>query len=136
MVITTIKRQISTLDVIGVSASGICAIHCLAMPLLLPVLAASNLKFVTNGWFEITVMMLSLSLAFYSITHSFLKKHKNAIPFVFLALSFGLFLNRNTFGFELHTGVVIAAGICIITAYIVNWHLCKSCPVCSKCSEN
>ncbi|GAB3655698.1 hypothetical protein GCM10028791_27050 [Echinicola sediminis] len=86
------------LDFIGFSASVVCAIHCVAIPALITVLPFIGLGFLLNHWIEYTVMLLSLLLAVFALSHGFRNHHHNWLPLLFVIIGFGTILIGIFFG--------------------------------------
>jgi hypothetical protein len=68
------------LDLIGFSASTLCAIHCALMPFLLALLPVFGFEFLVSH--EAEYIMVGLSVAIGSITfiHGYYKHHRNLRP--------------------------------------------------------
>ncbi len=73
------------LDLIGFTASMLCAIHCAALPFLLTLLPLTGLHFLTNPWVEYAIILLSLFIASYALVHGYRRHHhrKTALTVVF-----------------------------------------------------
>jgi hypothetical protein len=53
-----------TLDKVGIAVTSLCAIHCIMLPVLLPVLPLLGLTAVHNLALELFVFMLSMLFCF------------------------------------------------------------------------
>ncbi|MCE7933359.1 MAG: MerC domain-containing protein [Chlorobi bacterium CHB2] len=65
----TASRTSQLLGRLGLSASTICAIHCMAMPFLLGVLPTLGLGFLASGWFELAMIGISVVLGAITLKH-------------------------------------------------------------------
>ena len=124
------KNYNAVWDILGISASTLCAIHCLLLPLLIPVLAVFGLDLFHSHKFDVIVIFSAMTIAFYSLTHGYLKRHRKLYPFIFWGLSAAFFFNREIFGHEYEHLVAVGGSFFIVLTHFVNWRLCQSCPVC------
>ncbi|MEM9991754.1 MAG: MerC domain-containing protein, partial [Bacteroidota bacterium] len=65
------------LDFIGFSAALICAIHCMAVPIIVTFGAISGLSLLENHAIETFFIVTSVVLAGWSLLTAYRKKHKN-----------------------------------------------------------
>lgn len=87
------KHRLSSfinLDVLGFSASAICAVHCLAMPFVITLLPVIRLSFLAHPAFEATLIVSGLIIGALSLSHGYLKHHHNLLPILTLSLGFGI----------------------------------------------
>lgn len=79
--VSKIKHNLALkLDLIGFSASALCAIHCALMPFLLIALPLIGFGFVTNPMFEFSFIFVSLIIGIFTFKHGFLNHHKRFYP--------------------------------------------------------
>jgi hypothetical protein len=125
------------LDKLGIWASGLCALHCLALPLLLPVLPFIGSLFFAQGWFEKTILSMSLIVGSWALFIGFYKYHRQMYPLYSLFVGGLIYWNKDIFGHDFEP-ITVAVGAClIIVAHITNMKLCKSCQSCdSGCSSS
>lgn len=117
-----IKKNI---DLFGLFTSGLCALHCLAIPFLLSFGLAEGLFLeATHDSFELIVLSITMVLASVAVV-SGLRKHANLLP---LAL-FGLGLIVVFIGFSAHGllghSMMAIGGIIIASAHLVNHKMSK-----------
>ncbi len=137
-------KRISRLDMLGFSASTICAIHCALIPVILLFLPLIGLEFIHNPIIEFTLIGLSLVIGIYTLRSGYLKHHGRIYPTVLFVLGLAIIVWGHFFiGHELHEGhideittlsiigaVVIPVGaIMIAIAHYMNRKMCLSCPV-------
>ncbi len=125
-----IKESGSFLDLLGISASAVCAVHCLLLPVLLPVLLSMGLGIFSSEWFENVMIWSAVGIALFTASHGFLKKHGKAYPYIFLAVAVAVLLNKEILGERFEPFVVLTGSIFIVITNALNWHLCRSCPNC------
>jgi len=110
------------LDFIGFSTSILCAIHCAILPFLISALPFLGLGFLENPWIEYSIILTSLFLALFALSHGFLRHHKKILPilivsFGFLLISFGLIWSPESLEFIITPLGAVLVGI----AHYVNW---------------
>ncbi len=115
---------------LSVIASAVCLIHCIALPLLLPILPLIGLSFLSSERAEIWIMIGVLIAAGASLLIGFFKYHQKLFPVYLFAVSAVLMIYSRSL--EHNTGhfVLAAAAICMTIAHIANIRLCKTCPTC------
>ena len=109
-------------DIVGISMSVLCAIHCLSVPLLLGVLPAIGLEIVANHEFE-WVMMSAIFLVAGASYWKGYQRHGRASVFGFLAAGVAIFLLVRPFVPEaIHPIATISGGLVFIFGHWKNWH--------------
>lgn len=116
----------STLDRLGIWISSLCALHCLALPLL-PLLASSMFGEV---WFERTILTLSLCIGAVALISGWVKYHGQAYPLVMLFAGGLIYWHKDVLGesYEPFT-IAVGAGL-IVAAHWINMRLCRKCKCC------
>jgi hypothetical protein len=125
-----IKENGAFLDLLGISASAVCAVHCLLLPVLLPVLLSMGLGIFSSEWFENVMIWSAVGIALFTASHGFLKKHGKVYPYIFLAVAVAVLLNKEILGERYEPLAVLTGAIFIVITNALNWRLCKSCPHC------
>lgn len=64
-------------DHAGIWASAVCAVHCIVLPIALPVLAVT----IQNPWIEITILVLAVAAGFLALRSSY-RHHRSRLPAV------------------------------------------------------
>ena len=75
-----INRHIN-LDKLGMTASLLCAIHCLALPLLISAGLIGGLNWFNHGFTEWSLIILALLIAGKSFLHSYWNQHHSILPY-------------------------------------------------------
>lgn len=121
------------LDAFGFSASLLCALHCLAMPVLLSVVPITGVQFLDNPLIEYSFIVLSLVVAGSSLIRSYFKYHRDAFPLQLLSAGFLFIIGGRFPGHEGAEGILTAiGGICIALAHYTNWNYNQDCKNCKK----
>ncbi len=117
-------------DKTGACISFACAIHCMAMPLLITLLPLVGLGFLVSEPSELVIIGVAVVLAVGSIVWG-VRHHRSWRAFLVLVVALAFIATAHitaegTFEVILHgTG-----GILLATAHLLNRHLCKTCPAC------
>ena len=128
----------SKIDVIGASASIICAIHCIALPFLLATLPVLGLGFLLNETLEKGLVVVSILIAGLSLLWGVrLHGRWRAIPFYVLGallLVLGMFVmaheHHHVQEHPLGLVVLLTGAISMASSHLINRRLCRSCPRC------
>lgn len=117
-------------DTIGACLSFPCAVHCLAMPLLVTVLPLLGLGFLVSESAEWVLIIGAIGIAAASLTWG-VRHHRSWRAFLIWVVALAFIVTSHTFAegsFEvvLHGG----GGILLAAAHLANRYLCKTCPVC------
>ena len=111
------------LDKLGISTSGLCALHCLLMPILIVLLPYTSTTFFAAAWFEPVVLLTSLLIALGSTTIGFTKHHRRVYPIIAVLMGGVLYWNKHYLGSELEPVVVILGACLIIAGHWSNYRL-------------
>lgn len=109
------------LDFIGFSASFACAVHCMALPLLLSLGLFGGSSWLGNEAMEITLIIGSIFIASYSIGKAYWKNHRQLQPIYWLLIGIAFLLLSIIFHHETHHILTAFGGFAIAYAHFVNW---------------
>ncbi len=112
-------------DVLGISASLACAIHCALLPLFLSSLPLFGINIIHNIAFEVGMIILALAIGSYSLWHGYRKHHHSFLPLSLFFSGF-IFLVLKQFFVLYETWLLIPAVILIISAHYFNYRLCRA----------
>ena len=128
-----IVKNNSKLDRLGVWITSLCALHCLLLPILLPLAPLIASSFVAEAWFERVILSASILIGFAALFIGFHKYHRQLYPIYSLVLGALIYWNKHMFG-EAYEPITIAVGaFLIIAAHLANLRLCKQCKKCETC---
>jgi hypothetical protein len=124
------------LDRLGMSASTICAVHCVALPFALSFLPVLGVGFLAHGTFEIVMISLSFVIGVVSLGSSY-RVHGKLNPIlmmisgvVILIFNFVGHASHSALAETLHPYIAGLGGLMVATAHRINMKLCSSCDVC------
>ena len=122
--------NVKTLDNTGICVSLACAIHCLAMPILITVLPLIGLSFLTTETGELVIIGSAVLISIVSLTVGH-NQHKQVHAFLFLISALCLI---SVLKIGLLESVEIIAhvfiGILIAGSHFMNRYLCSKCEKC------
>lgn len=113
------------LDLLGISASFLCAVHCLVMPLILSMGLIGSMSWLESPWVEWSFIFSTLALASWSLLAS-LPKHRNYTPLLVAGVGFVLIVVLHHL-FEHSIGHYFSAvgGVLVAYAHYLNWRLMR-----------
>ncbi|WP_435225265.1 MerC domain-containing protein [Niabella hirudinis] len=112
-------------DVLGISASVICAIHCAVLPLFMASLPLFGVNIIENLAFELGMIALAFVVGMYSLRHGYKFHHHKRLPLLLFTTGI-LFLLLKQVYLQYHTLLLVPAVVFIISAHIVNYRYCRS----------
>ncbi|AWO01308.1 hypothetical protein DLD77_06200 [Chitinophaga alhagiae] len=122
-----------SLDTLGIGASLVCAVHCVALPLLITALPLLGLEVLENENLEYALLALSFVVGCTALWRGYLKHHRRVAPLVLFAAGFAGLLAGHFLMPENWEPFVIAAGAgLIVWAHLRNIKACRHCVVCSR----
>ena len=113
-------------DKLGIVATSLCALHCLLLPLLLPLATATGLSLLVSASAERVVLLTTLIFACVVLAHG-CRHHHNRWPLVLAAVGGALYAFKGQFGHELEPMMVVAGASLIVGAHLWNLRLCRHC---------
>ena len=117
-------------DTTGACLSVACAIHCLAMPLLVAVLPLIGLGFLANERAELFLILGAIGLAVGSLAWG-VRHHRSWRALLILIVALAFIATARTAVEGTFEVVFYSIGaVLLASAHLVNRHLCKTCPAC------
>lgn len=109
----------------------VCAVHCMAVPLLAGLLPFVGLSFLESHLFEFLMIGTGVGLGAFSLTRSFSRDHRNPVPFTIFAFgAVAVLLAMFLLPHEVeHIVLPIGAGL-IGIAQLVNIRYARRCETC------
>lgn len=111
-------------DVLGISASLACAIHCALLPLFFTSLPLFGINLVENQTFEAGMILLSFCIGVFSLTHGYRRHHHRWIPLIVFSAGF-LFLVMKEFFVQYELWMLFPAVLLIVSAHLLNYRFCR-----------
>jgi hypothetical protein len=110
------------LDFVGFSTSIACAIHCAFLPFLISALPFLGLGFLENPWIEYSIILLSLVLALFALSHGYLRHHRKKLPILIVSVGFSIIAFGLLWGPEELEFIITPIGATLVgVAHYVNW---------------
>jgi len=119
------------LDKIGITATTLCALHCILLPILLPILPLMGLSFLADHSWEHIFLLLTAALGTVALFSGFKNYHKQLYPFYLLYLGVALYWIKHDFSEDVEVYFIIGGASLIVAAHFINIKLCNSCKSCS-----
>jgi len=118
----------TTLDKAGATASLLCAIHCVAVPVAIALIPALGVAWLDNPWVDRGFLLAALLFALLAHPKGY-GKHGRCFPAllagaglagIVLAISLGE-------GYPVHHYIVALGGLLVASSHFFNRHLCHKC---------
>ncbi|MFC5044963.1 MerC domain-containing protein [Aquimarina hainanensis] len=125
-------------DLLGLSASFLCVMHCIALPFIIMFFPLLGMSFLENSLTEMGLILSSVSIAAIAIIRGYVSYHKKkSVLFMLigavLLFLLGILIEHPT----IEKGSHLIATILLIVAHLFNWKEIRkrkkcSCSYCSK----
>jgi hypothetical protein len=128
----TPQTSLRKLDHAGMAASTLCAIHCIALPLLLGSLTATGLGWLRNEALDWVIVWSSLVIGLFGLMPAYRKVHRHKrCLWLFgsgmLAIVAGKFASAQSLP---DTPFVVCGAALIVSAHAANRYFCSRCVHC------
>lgn len=118
----------ANLDVIGFSASAVCAIHCTVVPILLIFGSLSHTHLSHNHQVESAVLVISCILGSFSLIPAMKNTHRRRMPLaIFLVGIVAIAAGRFSVPLLWESVLTTSGAGLVAFAHYLNWRLCRSC---------
>ena len=115
------------LDRIGITATSLCALHCILLPVLLPALPLLGLSFLADHQWEHFFLIVTAILGTFALFSGFRKYHRRIYPFYLLFLGITIYWIKHDFSEALEPFFIILGASLIVAAHVINLKLCNNC---------
>ena len=115
-----------SLDKTGIWVTTICALHCLLLPVLLPVLAMLGVSFLGETLLERIILSLSLLIGAIAMVTGF-RHHRHVTPLILLALGGVIYWYKDIFGHLGEPVLILAGAGLIVLGHVKNVRLTRAC---------
>lgn len=129
-VIDVLATVRNVFDKVGITVTSLCAIHCIMLPIILPVLPLLGLSVSHNHAFERVMLLVTIVLGFIALFIGFHRYHRKLYPFYSLFLGVFIYWQRDVWGHEYEHAVLIVGASLVVLAHVMNMRLCNSCKSC------
>lgn len=119
-------------DKFGIMVTSLCAIHCILLPVILPILPLIGLTASHNHAFEGFVLLFTMVLGFITLFIGFHRYHRKLYPFYALFLGGFIYWQRDAWGHDMEHVVLVVGAALVILAHIMNMRLCNQCNSCKS----
>jgi len=120
------------LDRIGITATSLCALHCILLPILIPILPLMGLSFLVDHTWEHVFLLMTAALGTMALFSGFKRYHKRLYLFYLLYLCVALYWIKHDFSESVEIYFILGGASLIIAAHYINIKLCNSCKSCDE----
>lgn len=117
-------------DKVGIMVTSLCAIHCILLPVILPVLPLFGLSAAHNHAFEGFVLLFTMVLGFITLFIGFHRYHRKLYPFYALFLGGFIYWQRGAWGHDYEHVILVIGAALVVGAHLMNMRLCNQCKCC------
>ncbi|HVU94686.1 MAG TPA: MerC domain-containing protein [Puia sp.] len=118
-------------DAIGISASMVCAVHCVALPLLVSSLPFLGIELLSNKVFEAVMIGTSLAVGSWALSTGYRRRRRYGWPVALFAMGMFFLLYSTLWTIPKNEEIVFKAlaAASIITAHAFNWKYGRNCEI-------
>jgi len=121
------------LDVLGIGASLICAVHCAVLPLLMTLLPLLGLEMFKNEKLEYGLLSFTFLVGCTSLFRGYRYHHHYVKPLLLFALGFGFLLSGHFLAAAYWELLLVSTGaLLVIIAHVWNLRECRNCRICNN----
>lgn len=113
------------LDKLGIWISSLCAVHCLALPVVVPLLPLIGSTFFAQLWFERTILSISLVIGAVALLSGAVKYHGRFYPLSLLATGGVIYWFKDIFGESGEPFTIATGAMLIVAGHWLNMRLCR-----------
>lgn len=118
------------LDRIGITATSLCALHCILLPVILPALPLLGVSFLADHVWEHIFLIITAILGSIAMFSGFKRYHRKLYPFYLLLLGIVIYWQKHDFSEEVQPYIIVLGACLIVSAHLLNIKLCNSCKPC------
>ncbi|MGN8000909.1 MerC domain-containing protein [Sphingomonas sp. 22176] len=115
-------RWQARLDGVGICASALCMLHCLALPLVLAALPSVAARFAPGEAFHWILLFVAIPTSALALVGGW-RRHRATAPLIVGAMGLILMALGVAIPWReaLETGLTMAGSLCLASAHIANW---------------
>jgi len=123
------NQERALLDTAAVILSGICMLHCLALPVVLTIFPILNIALLDEQTFHLVMLVFILPVSLVALTIG-CRQHKDRLTIILGTIGLGVLMFTALFGHDLFglTGeriVTSIGGLILASAHIQNYRCCR-----------
>lgn len=124
------NENLTKLDKLGIWISSLCALHCLALPVIVSLLPLVGSSFFAQAWFERTILTGSIIIGAIALISGAARYHGRYYPLLLLAAGGFIYWNKGFFGHDIEPLAVTLGAALIVAGHWINMRLCRQCRCC------
>lgn len=118
------------LDRLGIWISSLCALHCLALPLLLPLIPLIGSTIFAQVWFERTILTISMLIGAVALFNGAARYHGQYYPLGLLFCGGVIYWFKDILGHDFEPLTITVGAMLIVAGHWINMRLCRQCRCC------
>lgn len=123
----------SNADRIGIAASLICSVHCVALPAFFTTVPFLGIEILENSIIEVATILVSMCAGGWAIVRGYRLYHKNKMILSFFIAGLALMIAGNFVPYEWEDMTLkFIGGLMVVIAHLRNWKSSKHCIMCNE----
>jgi len=114
------------LDRIGITATSLCALHCVMLPFLLPALPLLGLGFLADHAWEYVFLIITALLGAFALYSGYKRYHQQRYPFYILIAGIVIYWIKHDFSENIQPFFIFIGASLIVSAHFINLKLCNN----------
>ncbi len=111
------------LDRLGITATSICALHCILLPVLLPTLTFLGLDYFASHESEHIFLIATLILGTVALFSGYKDYHGKVYPFALLYAGGFIYWHKHSVSEAIEPVMIIIGAIFLVAAHVINLKL-------------
>ena len=124
------------LDRIGITATSLCALHCILLPILLPILPLFGLSILADHEWEHVFLLFTAVLGTAALFSGYKRYHRKMYPLALLYLGVAIYWIKHDFAEESAMYFILTGATLIVASHIINIKLCNASRRCDNDCTN
>lgn len=119
------------MDVVGASASFLCAVHCALVPLIVTFGLLSGVSFLADPFYDVVFIGSSMFLAGISLVNGYKNHHRSLRPLTVALVGCTFIAIGHLYMHDIvGDGLSVLGGIMVAMAHVLNYKECRTCKRC------
>lgn len=122
-------KKSSLLDSLAIALSGLCLVHCLALPVLIALFPLLSVNLVDHESFHQIILVAVVPTTAIALVSGIMRHHRMLVAVLGIigvaALTFAAFVLHAVHAHGMETWVTVTGGLLLASAHVLNFRHCK-----------
>src|SRR5699024_4712744 len=119
----------SLLDSLAIGLSGLCLIHCLALPVLIALFPLLSINLIDHESFHQIILVAVIPTTAIAVISGYRRHHRRRVAVLgatgIAALVYAAFALHAAHAHDMETWVTVAGGLILASAHVLNYRHCR-----------